>query len=137
MGQLTEIGATDFAALIAAAAVYARPIKPTRKCEAATVAAVILTPTGRLYSGVCVEFACGMGFCAEHAAVASMLKHHESLIATVVAVHASGAVFPPCGRCREMMWQLDIRNRDALVVLSPTLAKPLHELLPHPAYNWG
>lgn len=126
----------EFADLIAEAGRYARPIKPTRKCEAATVAALIVTGTGKHYSGVCMEFACGMGICAEHAAVAAMLKDHETVIRYVVAVHKSGVVFPPCGRCREMMWQLDMRNRDALVILSPTLAKPLHELLPHPAYHW-
>ena len=131
---MSAIIQADFAALIAEARRFARPIKPTRKCEAGTVAALIVTSTGLHYTGVSVEFACGMGFCAEHSAVACMLKDHETVIQTVVAVHQSGAVFPPCGRCREMMWQLDLRNRDALIILSPTLAKPLHELLPYPAY---
>ena len=124
----------DFAALIAEAARYARPIKPTRKCEAGSVAALIVTASGRHYTGVCMEFTSGMGFCAEHAAVADMLKDHETQIAHVVAVHKSGKIYPPCGRCREMMWQLDTRNRDAMVILAPDLAKPLHELLPYPAY---
>ena len=126
----------DYASLIAEAGRWARQINPTRKCEAGTVAALIVTGNDLRYTGVCVEFACGMGFCAEHAAVAAMLKDHETVIRTVVAVHKSGKVFPPCGRCREMMWQLDRRNRDALVILGPSLAKPLHELLPDPAYNW-
>jgi cytidine deaminase len=128
--------AIDYTALIAEARAYARPIKPTRKCEAGIVAAVIVTSTGAHYSGVSMEFTSGMGSCAEHAAVAAMLKDHETVIHHVVAVHHDGRVFPPCGRCREMMWQLDKRNRDALVILSPTLARPLHELLPNPAYNW-
>jgi cytidine deaminase len=126
----------DFSSLIAEARGFARPIKPTRKCEAGIVAAVIVTASGKHYSGVSMEFTSGMGSCAEHAAVAAMLKDHETVIAHVVAVHHDGRVFPPCGRCREMMWQLDARNRDGLVILSPTLAVPLHELLPHPAYDW-
>ena len=126
----------SFPDMIAEAARFARPIKPTRKCEAGSVAALIVTASGRHYTGVCMEFTSGMGICAEHAAVANMLKDHETQIAHVVAVHKSGAVFPPCGRCREMMWQLDTRNRDALVILAPDLAKPLHELLPYPAYPW-
>ncbi len=126
----------DFSPLIAEARAFARPIQPTRKCEAGIVAAVIVTATGARYSGVSMEFTSGMGSCAEHAAVAAMLKEHETVITRVVAVHHDGRVFPPCGRCREMMWQLDMRNRDALVILGPALAVPLHELLPHPAYDW-
>jgi cytidine deaminase len=118
--------------LIAEAAVFARPIKTSEHCEAGGVAALIVSESGRHYTGVCVDFACSMGFCAEHAAVADMLKHHESKILYVVAVLWNGEVIPPCGRCREMMWQLNAANRDALVILGKDLVKPLHELLPHP-----
>jgi cytidine deaminase len=134
--MVTAIRKVDFADLIAEARSFARPIKPTRKCEAGTVAAVIVTATGAHYSGVSMEFTSGMGSCAEHAAVASMLKDHQTEIAYVVAVHHDGRVFPPCGRCREMMWQLDTRNGNAQVILSRALAEPLSALLPHPAYNW-
>jgi cytidine deaminase len=60
-----------------------------------------------------------------------MLKYHESKIAVVVAVNDRGKVLPPCGRCREMMWQLDAANKDALIVLDVDLALPLRELLPY------
>ena len=124
----------DFSALIAEALAHARPIKPSRKCEAGTVAAVIVAASGRHYVGVCVEFRCGIGFCAEHSAVAEMLKNHETKIAYVVAVHYKGEVLAPCGRCREMFWQLDTANRDAMIILGPGEALPLRALLPHPAY---
>ncbi len=52
-------------------------------------------------------------------------------IAVVVAVNDRGEVLAPCGRCREMMWQLDPANREALVVLGADLALPLRELLPY------
>jgi cytidine deaminase len=39
-------------------------------------------------------------------------------------------VMPPCGRCREMMWQLNNVNQNALVILSSVEARPLSELLP-------
>ena len=133
---MTASKTVAFAELIAEARRFARPIKPTRKCEAGTVAAVIVTATGARYSGVSMEFTSGMGSCAEHAAVAAMLKDHETIIRQVVAVHHDGRIFPPCGRCREMMWQLDTHNGDAQVILAPDLAKPLSALLPHPAYPW-
>ena len=122
----------DFSSLIAEAAQFARPIKTSPDCEAGGVAALIVSDSGKHYTGVCVEFECGIGFCAEHAAAAEMLKNHESRIAYVVAVLWNGKVVPPCGRCREMMWQLNSSNRDAMVILNVNLVKPLHELLPYP-----
>jgi len=122
----------DFTPLIAEAATYARPIRTSRYCEAGGVAALIISGSGRKYTGVCVDFACSVGFCAEHAAVAEMLKAHESTIEYVVAVNSSGEAIPPCGRCREMMWQLDAKNCDAKVILGDDQSVPLRELLPHP-----
>ena len=76
-----------------------------------------------------MELACGIGFCAEHAAMAEMLKKRETVIDTIVASKADGIV-PPCGRCREMMYQLDARNKDAKIILSPDRTVTLNELLP-------
>jgi cytidine deaminase len=124
MGRYTE--------LIAEAHALARPISPSASCDAGGVAAVIVAESGRHFGGICMEFACSLGCCAEHAAVAEMLKHHESRIALAVAVDWSGKVLPPCGRCREMLWQLNDANRDAMIVLGEDAAQPLHVLLPYP-----
>lgn len=128
--QLEYNSHVNYSNLIAQAHQLARPINPSEDCRAADVAAVIVSKSGRHYTGVCVEFECGIGFCAEHAAVAEMLKHHESEIALVVAVNKLGTVMAPCGRCREMLWQLNDSNHSALVVLGENEARPLSELLP-------
>jgi len=94
------------------------------------VGAVIVSRSGKKYTGICLDFASSLGFCAEHAAIAEMLKSRESEIALVVAVYQDGAVLPPCGRCREMMWQLSDSNVDTLVILAPNRAVALRELLP-------
>ena len=121
----------DYSALIEQAHALARPIYPSEDCQAGTVGAVIVSASGQTYTGICLDFSCSLGFCAEHAAIAEMLKQQESKIAYVVAVHYKGEVFPPCGRCREMMWQLNDKNRSALVILSKDEARPLSELLPY------
>jgi cytidine deaminase len=120
----------DYASLIYQARSVARPIYSNDNCQAGTVGAVIVSSTGQHYTGICLDFSCSLGFCAEHAAIADMLKHHETQINHVVAVHHTGRVMPPCGRCREMMWQLDEVNKNALVILSETEARPLADLLP-------
>jgi cytidine deaminase len=118
--------------LLAIAAPLAVPFKPGADCESGTVAAAILAASGAVYTGICVDTPCGMGFCAEHSAVAEMLKARESEISMVVAVNHKGRVFSPCGRCRELMWQVDARNADAIVVLPAGRTATLRELLPDP-----
>jgi cytidine deaminase len=97
--------------------------------SAATVACAIATPSGRFYTGVCVHLSCGIGFCAEHAAIAEMIKGRETHIAAIIAVCEEG-VLAPCGRCREMMVQVDARNFDARVGLPGGRVVLLRELLP-------
>lgn len=70
------------------------------------------------------------GFCAEVAAAAEMLKHHETRVLTVVAVGNDDAILPPCGRCREMLVQIDPRNLDCRVLLHGDREATLSELLP-------
>lgn len=122
--------ANDYTELITEAHQLARPIAPSETCSAGTVGSVIISRSGQKYTGICLDFSSSLGFCAEHAAIAEMLKAHESEIALVVAVTNDGAVIPPCGRCREMMWQLNAANVNALVILAPDRAVSLRELLP-------
>jgi cytidine deaminase len=119
------------AELIARAAALVGEFRTSEGCVAGSVGAAILSRGGRVYTGICVDTSCSMGFCAEHAAVAAMLAARESEIALVVAVTAAG-VIPPCGRCRELLWQVNARNRAAGVVLGPATVVPLSELLPQP-----
>ena len=121
----------DYSDLITKAHQLAIPIKPSDDCSAGSVASVIISRCGKTYTGISLDFACSLGFCAEHAAIAEMLKARESEIALVVAVDEHGAVLPPCGRCREMMWQLNPANKEALVILARDRTLPLRDLLPY------
>lgn len=117
--------------LIHAAAALAGEFRPGRTCAAGDVAASLLTRAGNVYTGICVDTACSIGFCAEHAAVAEMLKARESEVAVVVAVDDAGHILPPCGRCRELLWQVSPKNRDARVIVGRGQSRPLSELLPN------
>lgn len=116
--------------LIASASALARPYRPSAACTSGSVASALLTDAGNVYTGVCIDTECSLGFCAEHAAVAEMLKARESHIRMIVAVGVDGAVMPPCGRCRELIWQVSPANRSMLVVLGDEVVKQLGELLP-------
>ena len=119
------------AELIAEAFSVIKP-RPIGKHVTGDVGAAILAADGKVYRGVCVDVPCGIGFCAEHGAIAAMATAGQSRIVKVVAVHADGHVVPPCGRCREFMRQFDPANLDAEVVLAKDRSRPLRELLPEP-----
>ena len=96
--------------------------------SAGSVSSALVTEQGSIYTGICIDVACGMGFCAEHSAISDMLKHRESRIMEIIAVHKSG-VIPPCGRCRELIFQVNENNVDTKVYLSGDEAL-LSDLLP-------
>ena len=108
----------------------AREISPF--IEAGGVAAAILTKTGNIYVGVCIDTACGLGMCAERNAIANMITHGESRIDKVVAVMPDGRVGSPCGACREFMMQLDRDSGDIEILLDLESEKTvkLRQLMP-------
>jgi cytidine deaminase len=98
--------------------------------SAGSVAAALKTEAGNIYTGISLHMACGIGFCAEHSAIADMLKHRERQIAEIVAIGDEG-IRPPCGRCRELMLQVSPANADTLVAIAEGQSVLLRELLPH------
>ncbi len=116
--------------LIGTAAALAHAYAPSADVQSGTVAAALVTAAGHVYTGVCIDTACSLGFCAEHAAVAEMLKARECEITMIVAVQEGGQVLAPCGRCRELLWQLNPANRRTWIVLGPDAGQTLEKLLP-------
>ena len=86
--------------------------------EVGSVGAAILTDRGNIYTGICIDTACGMGMCAERNAIANMLTNGESRVVKVAAVMPDGSSGTPCGVCREFMMQLDKSSRDIEILLS-------------------
>ena len=122
----------SYDALIARAAEVAVLYRASEHCDAGLVGAAVLTTSGVIYTGCSVDLRCGIGFCAEHSAVAEMLKHHEARVRAVVAINDDGTVLPPCGRCRELLYQIDPENLDTDIVVARGEVLKLRELLPHP-----
>jgi cytidine deaminase len=94
------------------------------------VGVALVTMNGNIYTGISMNLACGIGFCAESSAVSEMLKHKETQIDMIVAVTFKGVIIPPCGRCRELLYQVDRRNLDTGIIVSENEIKTLRELLP-------
>ena len=70
----------EFTKLYQKAVEVLNPRQVSESLEAGGVAAALVTDKGNVYRGVCIDTACSLGFCAEHAAVAAMLTAGEDRV---------------------------------------------------------
>lgn len=115
----------------------ARAVQNDRKIseyvEAGGVAAAILSGSGRIYTGVCVDTCSTLGICAERNAIFNMLTNGEQRIEKVLAIMPDGRTGAPCGACRELMTQLmpeDYRNVEIMLDYDSGRVVTLGELTP-------
>lgn len=74
--------------------------------ERHTVGAAVLCASGKIHTGVNVE-SVGYGPCAEPIAIGAAVSQGEKKLLTVVAVggvNTNYPVIPPCGNCRQLIW---------------------------------
>lgn len=107
-----------------------RPRKLSPFAEAGGVASALVSEQGNVYVGVCIETNCDIGFCAEPNAIGSMVTNGESRIQSIVAVDQNGRILPPCGRCREFIYQMHPANIHTRVLLGAGRVVSVGELLP-------
>ena len=74
--------------------------------DAGGVAAAILSSSGKIYTGVCIDTCSTLGICAERNAIFNMITNGESIMQKVIAIMPDGKTGAPCGACRELMVQL-------------------------------
>ncbi len=111
-----------------------RPLS-TPDIKAGMVACALLTKGGKVYTGVCVDAYCALGFCAETAAIGAMITAGETAIDKIVAVGTNKNILTPCGRCREFMYQIDNKNHNCIVLMPKGKTSLLKELLPQHWYE--
>ena len=123
----------DFKELLEIAKGLAHERQLSRMASAGTVAAAVLTDKGNVYTGVCIDVPAGMGFCAEHAAMAAAITAGESKIVKLAAtgVDDDGRGCAPCGRCREFINALHDDNHLCEVILEDGSITTIGELLPY------
>lgn len=99
------------------------------------VGSALVTETGTIYRGVCIDTSSSMGFCAKHNTIGSMITAGESRIYKFVAVYQDEQgdiyILSPCGRCREFMYQINSENLETDVILDTDRVVLLKEFLPY------
>lgn len=118
--------------LINKAKAVVKPHKVKHGFVASDCGCALVTDKDNVYLGVSIDTCSSMGFCAEHGAIAAMITGGEYKIKKIVAVLEDGKILPPCGRCREFMYQIDGSNLEADVILGKSKIVKLKELLPYP-----
>lgn len=101
--------------------------------EAGEVAAAILSQSGRIYTGVCIDTCSTLGICAERNAIFNMITNGEQRISKVLAIMPDGSSGAPCGACRELMVQLmpeDYKSVEIMLDYSTGRVVTLGELTP-------
>lgn len=97
------------------------------------VAAAVLSKSGKIYTGVCVDTCSTLGICAERNAIFNMLTNGEQEISKVIAIMPDGSSGAPCGACRELMVQLmpnDYKNVEIMLNYEQNKVITLGEITP-------
>ena len=100
--------------------------------NAGQVSAAIMTESGNIYTGVCIDMACSLGMCAERNAISTMITNGESKIKKLVCFMRDGSCGSPCGACREYLMQLDKNSKDIQILTNKETYEfvRLEELVP-------
>ena len=97
------------------------------------VAAAVLSKSGRIYTGVCIDTCSTLGICAERNAIFNMITGGEQKIDKVLAIMPDGSSGAPCGACRELMVQLDpegYKDIEIMIDYKNNVVMKLGELTP-------
>ncbi len=70
------------------------------------VSAAVLSKSGKIYTGVCIDTCSTLGICAERNAIFNMITNGEQEIDKVLCILPDGSNGAPCGACRELMVQI-------------------------------
>src|SRR5205823_673185 len=98
------------------------------------VGAALETDTGRIVNGCNVENATyGLTICAERVAMVKAISEGLRKFVRIAVVADTEKPAPPCGACRQILWEF---GGDLEVILgnltTETARFSLRELLPHP-----
>jgi cytidine deaminase len=98
------------------------------------VGAALLSSSGKIYGGCNVENATyGLTVCAERVAIFKAISEGERHFDAIAVVTDTGALIPPCGACRQLIWEF---CGDVPVVMANLQGKteivPMSQLFPKP-----
>ncbi len=82
------------------------PVRISEYVTAGEVSAAVLSKSGKIYTGVCIDTCSTLGICAERNAIFNMITNGEYEIDKLLCIPPNEGKGAPCGACRELMVQL-------------------------------
>jgi len=116
--------------LIKKAIKIAKITTPSERVSLGNVGCALISGKGNIYLGVSMDLSCGIGFCAERNAAGSMITAGETRIKKIIAISEQGIILPPCGVCREFLYQINEGNLETEIIIGKGKTIKLKELLP-------
>lgn len=89
-----------------AAKTVLNPRRISEYVTAGEVSAAVLSKSGKIYTGVCIDTCSTLGICAERNSIFNMITNGEQEIDKVLCIPPVEGRGAPCGACRELMVQL-------------------------------
>lgn len=90
------------------------------------VGAALKTRSGKVYTGTNVENASyGLTVCAERVAVYKAVSEGEREFETLAVFTEAGELTPPCGACRQVLWEF---SKNLVVVLANSTGEKILKL---------
>ena len=100
---------------------------------AGEVSAAVLSKSGKIYTGVCIDTCSTLGICAERNAIFNMITNGEQEIDKVLCIPPVEGRGAPCGACRELMVQLmpdTYKDIEIMIDYKNNIVMKLGELTP-------
>ena len=92
--------------MYAAAKAVLKPRRISEYVTAGEVSAAVLSKSGKIYTGVCIDTCSTLGICAERNAIFNMITNGENEIDKLLCIPPFEGKGAPCGACRELIVQL-------------------------------
>lgn len=96
---------------------HLNPRKFNRHAKSGDAVCVLMSKNGKYYIGQSLVATCGLGYCAEQAAISQMINEGETAIDCLAIVDKFGNKLTPCGRCCELMTQINENNCSTKIYL--------------------
>lgn len=116
-----------------AAKAVLNPRRISEYVTAGEVSAAVLSKSGKIYTGVCIDTCSSLGICAERNAIFNMITNGEQEIDKVLCIPPVEGRGAPCGACRELMVQLmpdSYKDIEIMIDYKKNIVMKLGELTP-------
>ena len=116
-----------------AAKAVLNPRRISEYVTAGEVFAAVLSKSGKIYTGVCIDTCSTLGICAERNAIFNMITNGEQEIDKVLCIPPVEGRGAPCGACRELMVQLmpdSYKDIEIMIDYKKNIVMKLGELTP-------